>query len=140
MEQGDSVVATSRTAAHLVSFESKAPPERLLTIRLDVTKSEEVAKGFAAAKEKFGRIDVVFNNAGYALSGELEGIPVEAARRNFEVNFWGSTQVSLEAIKFFREVNGPGVGGRLLVTGSLMGLMSLPCVGYYVATKHGMRS
>ena len=104
---------------------------------MDVTVQEDVTKGFAAAREKFGRIDIVLNNAGCAVAGELEGVPVEAARRNFEINFWGSAQVSLEAVKFFREVNGPNVGGRLLVTGSLMGIINSPAVGYYVAGKHG---
>ena len=137
LEQGDSVVATSRTAEHLTSLKSKAPSERLLTLKLDVTVQEDVTKGFAAAREKFGRIDIVLNNAGCAVAGELEGVPVEAARRNFEINFWGSAQVSLEAVKFFREVNGPNVGGRLLVTGSLMGIINSPAVGYYVAGKHG---
>ncbi|KAK7692938.1 hypothetical protein QCA50_004579 [Cerrena zonata] len=139
LEQGDSVIATSRTTEKLVSLQSKAPSERLLTLGLDVSNPEDITKGFAAAKEKFGRIDVVFNNAGYAVAGELEGTPTEAARRNFETNFWGSAQVSLEAVKFFREVNGPKVGGRLLVTGSLMGVMSSPAVGYYVASKHALQ-
>ncbi|CAL1707736.1 unnamed protein product [Somion occarium] len=139
LQHGDHVVATSRTSESLVELQSKFPSDQLLTIRLDVSRTQEIQDGFAAAREKFGRIDVVFNNAGYAIAGELECIPIPAAREVFDVDFWGSAQVSLEAVKFFREVNAPGVGGRLLVTGSLTGVITMPAVGYYSAAKHALQ-
>nr|VWO98277.1 Uncharacterized protein [Ganoderma boninense] len=87
--------------------------EQLLVLRLDVSKSDEIKAAFVIAKEVFERVDVVFNNAGYAVAGELEGMPDEPARTMFEVDFWGATHVSQEAVRFFRDENEPQ-GGRLI--------------------------
>ncbi len=67
---------------------------------------------------------------------EVEGTPEEQARAMFDVNFWGATNVSREAVKFFREVNKP-TGGRLINVSSIVGLKVAPALGYYTATKHG---
>lgn len=62
-----------------------AYPETLLTAKLDVSNEQEIKEVFEQAKTKFGRIDVVFNNAGFTLVGQLEGTPIEEGRRLFEV-------------------------------------------------------
>ena len=92
---------------------------------------------FAAAKAKFGRIDVVANNAGYAALGEVEAMAEADARGLFETNFWGSARVAREAVRFFREVNPPGVGGRLLQFSSQSGIQGMGGFGYYCASKFG---
>ncbi|KAI0074377.1 NAD(P)-binding protein [Panus rudis PR-1116 ss-1] len=137
LENGDSVVATSRRASTLTDYETRYPSERILTYELDVTNAQQIAGAFSAAKEKFGRVDVVFNNAGHTLAGELEATPIEEGRRLFEVDFWAAAQVTLESVKFFREVNQPQ-GGRLLVNSSMTGLVGTPLVGYYTAAKHAL--
>ena len=88
-------------------------------------------------KEVFGRIDVVFNNARVGLVGEVEGTPEDVARKLFEVTFWGADRISREAVRFFREVNKPEVGGRLLNNSSMVGINAFPGMGYYSASKHG---
>ena len=110
----------------------------VVVAKLDVTKPEEIEAAFTAAKDAFGRVDVVFNNAGIALLSEIEGTPDDAARGVFETNFWGAANVSREAVKFFREVNPAGVGGRLLQFSSVSGLQGLAAVAYYTASKFGM--
>jgi len=87
------------------------------------------------AQDTFGRIDVVFNNAAYGIIGEVEGTPEADARALFDTNFWGATNVSLEAVKFFREVNGPTIGGILLVVSSMVGYAHNPSLGFYGASK-----
>ena len=87
---------------------------------------------FAQAIEKFGRIDIVYNNAGYAALGEIEGTTDDVARAMFEVNFWGSTNVAREAVRIFRDVNTPQ-GGRLIQASSGNGIQGRPAVGYYGA-------
>ena len=79
----------------------------------------------------------MFSNAGYGVASELEGVPIETAKGLYDVNFWGSTQVGLAAVKFFREENAPGAGGRLLFTSSMLGQMVFPIVGIYNSAKHG---
>ena len=107
-----------------------------MVLKLDVSKPEEIVDAFTAAKEKFGRIDVVFNNAGYAVAGELEGMPDEPARAMFEVDFWGAAHVSQEAVRFFREENTPQ-GGYLIQNSASAALTTVPTFGFYSAAKHG---
>ncbi|RPD54574.1 NAD(P)-binding protein [Lentinus tigrinus ALCF2SS1-7] len=137
LAHGDKVVATLRKPAVLADFASQYPSTQLLVVELDVTNESEIKEAFQKAKDAFGRIDVVFNNAGIVVSGETEGIPEDAARKMFETNFWGAVHVTLEAVRFFREVNKPQ-GGHLIQNTGSTGFISLPLMGYYGATKRGL--
>ncbi|PIL34518.1 hypothetical protein GSI_03296 [Ganoderma sinense ZZ0214-1] len=137
LANGERVVATLRKPEVLSDFASKYTPAQLLVLRLDVSKPDEVKAAFAKAKATFGRVDVVFNNAGYAVAGELEGIPNEHARTMFDVNYWGAVHVSQEAVRFFREDNSPQ-GGRLIQNSAGVGLVTLPTLGFYASTKHAL--
>ena len=87
LSQGDSVVATARKPESL-SFKG-ATGSNFLSCRLDVTDRKSIADAFAQAKKKFGRVDVVVNNAGYGLAGCFEEYNDEQVRRQMEVNFFG---------------------------------------------------
>ena len=131
LQRGDKVVATLRKPEVLSDLAAKYP-ESLLVLRLDVTKPVEVTTAFTASREKFGRIDVVVNNAGFGVVAEVEGTTDSSARGVFEVNFWGASHVSREAVRFFREENKPR-GGRLLQVSSTAGIRSPAGVVYYCA-------
>jgi len=137
LQNGHIAVATLRKPSALADLTSQYTSDRLLTLKLDVTKADEVAHAFAKAEEAFGRIDVVFNNAGYGVVGEIEGTPDEVARAIFDTNFWGAVYVSKEAVRCFREVNKPA-GGRLLQVSSLSGVEGRPILGFYVASKFAL--
>ncbi|KAG1727469.1 uncharacterized protein EDB91DRAFT_891518 [Suillus paluster] len=137
LNKGDKVIATLRNLDALSDLSAQFTSSQLLVIQLDVTKSEGVAAAFARAKEVFGRIDVVFNNAGQSVTGEMESVSEEEARQMFDVNFWGAMYVSKEAVKFFREVNKP-MGGRLLQVSSRLGLVGGPASGFYSASKFAL--
>ena len=137
LERGDRVAATLRQPADLNDLQAQYPSSKLRVIPLDVTDAAQIPRAFAEAKEAFGRIDVVFNNAGRSVIAEVENIPEETARKLFDVNFWGTANVSNEAVRFFREENEPGVGGRLLVVSSAVGISPVPSIGHYSATKFG---
>ena len=137
LKNGDIAVATLRTPSDLDALRAEYPsPQNLLLIKLDVTKPEEISSAFKEVKDKLGRIDYVFNNAGYAVVGEVEGVREADARAMFEVNFWGAMNVAKEALEFFREVNKPQ-GGYLLINSSTVGLVAKPPTGWYTASKHG---
>jgi NAD(P)-dependent dehydrogenase (short-subunit alcohol dehydrogenase family) len=132
LAQGEIAVATLRYPADLEDL-AVTNPDHLLVLKCDVTKLDEVLSAFSAAIERFGRVDVVFNGAGYAIVGEIEATPEDAARALFDVNFWGAVAVSKEAVRVFRDVNPPRIGGRLLNVSSGVGFCGGPIVGMYAA-------
>ena len=136
LKKGDIVVATARHPEVLDDLKTLYPATQLITVKLDVTKVGDIGNAFAKAKEAFGCVDVVFNNAGWSPVAEIEAHPEGEARKMFDTNFWGSTNVSREAVRFFREDNTPS-GGLLLVNSSMSGIRSVPIMGYYSASKHG---
>ncbi|KAF8996905.1 NAD(P)-binding protein [Cyathus striatus] len=137
LSKGDIVVATLRKPEALRDLTSKYSPSQLLAVKLDVSNPDEIVSAFATAQEKFSRIDVVYNNAGYAVFSEVEAAPDKVVRDMFEVNFWGAANVSKEAVRFFRDVNKPS-GGRLLQASSLVGVDGVPAGGHFSATKFAL--
>lgn len=137
LNKGNKVIATLRQPDALSDLSAQFPSSQLLVIPLDVTNSAGVSAAFAKAKEVFGRIDVVFNNAGQCVLGEVESVSEEEGRQMFDVNFWGAMYVSKEAVKFFREVNKP-IGGRLLQVSSRLGLVGEPTTAFYSASKFAL--
>jgi len=140
LESGDIAVATLRKPEVLAELAAKYPADRLLVLKVDVKNQDEIAAAFDKTRETFGRLDVVFNNAGYAVASEVESAMGhdDAVRDQFEVNFWGAVHVTQQAIKFFREVNKPGVGGHLLQLSSTSGFEGTPAAGFYSASKHAL--
>jgi len=134
--RGDIVVATLRKPEVLHELSQRYSKERLLVLKVDVTNQADIDRAFAKTEETFGRLDVVFNNAGYSIFGEAEFTPEDAARAMFDVNFWGAVNVSKAAVEFFRRVNEPGRGGVLLQNSSLVGLDSAAGLAFYSASKH----
>lgn len=137
LKNGNRVVATLRRKEAISDLAERYPSSQLLIVQTDVVKTSEVAAAFAKAQEVFGRIDVVFNNAGMAILGEMESMSDQDARQIFEVNFWGASNVTREAIRMFREVNRP-IGGRLLQVSSSLGLRGRAAASYYAASKHAL--
>ncbi|KAJ3562842.1 hypothetical protein NP233_g9325 [Leucocoprinus birnbaumii] len=152
LKGGGKVAATYRPSTGssipptLSSLQSSLPASQasnLLLLECDVSSSSQISAAFTATLSSFGRIDVVFNGAAWAILGEIEGTPEDEARRMFDVNFWGMCNVSREAVKVFREVNGTEaaggrIGGRLLNVSSRSGVVPSAGIGYYCASKHAL--
>jgi NAD(P)-dependent dehydrogenase (short-subunit alcohol dehydrogenase family) len=119
LRAGDRVAATARTPAQLADLIAEHGHDRVLTLPLDVTDPEAGRAALAAAKERFGRIDVVVNNAGYANVAPIETGSRADFRTQFETNFWGVYNVSTAAIPLLREQGGglvvqcSSIGGRV---------------------------
>ena len=93
LEKGDRVVATARKTETLAALQKAYPASQLLVAKLDVTDKAQIDAAFDAALKAFGQVDIVVNNAGYAVFGEIESISEEDARKQFEVQFWGPVNV-----------------------------------------------
>jgi NAD(P)-dependent dehydrogenase (short-subunit alcohol dehydrogenase family) len=136
LEQGDVVIATLRKPETLKHLSQTWTEGQLLILKVDVSNPDDIKDAFRTAEIRFGRIDVVYNNAGFSVMGELESTPEEEARKMFDVNVWGAINVAREAIRFFRDVN-KSQGGRLWSVSSGAGLLPIPAFGYYCASKFG---
>ena len=110
---------------------TSAYPETAFALKLDVTKPDEIVAAVAAAKKKFGRIDVLVNNAGIGYFGSLEESDEAEVRRMFEINFFGLVRLTREVLPLLRSQH----SGHILNISSILGLVSAPAVGFYSATK-----
>ena len=93
---GERVAATTRRASGLATLVTAHSQETLLVLELDISSNDQIKAAFQRVKQHFGRVDVVVNNAGYALKGEVEAISDELAMQQMEVNFWAPVRISRE--------------------------------------------
>lgn len=103
-------------------------------LKMDVTNEEEVVAGVKKIIEEQGRIDVLVNNAGYGLYGAVEDIPMEDARRQFDVNIFGLARITKEVLPYMREKN----SGKIINISSMGGKIYMPMGSWYHATKHAL--
>lgn len=115
---GDRVAATARRPEQLDDLVAEYG-DRVLPLRLDVTDQGAARAALAEAAARFGCIDVIVNNAGYANVSPIETTDDADFRTQFETNFWGVYNVSKAAIPLLREQGGglvvqfSSVGGRV---------------------------
>jgi NAD(P)-dependent dehydrogenase (short-subunit alcohol dehydrogenase family) len=115
---GDRVVATARRPEALADLVAEHG-DAVLSVALDVTDADAAAAALEAGVARFGRVDVVVNNAGYANVAPIETGSEEDFRTQFETNFWGVYNVSRAAIPILRTQGGgtivqfSSIGGRV---------------------------
>lgn len=134
LENGYRVVATARKPEVLKDLTEKYP-ETVLTLKLDVTDKTDVTEAVNQTIEKFGRIDVVVNNAGYGLLGAVEEPSDEQIRGQFETNFFGVINVVRESLPVLRRQK----SGHIINVSSGLGFFAYPSYGYYSATKFAVQ-
>src|SRR3984957_70130 len=131
LEAGDRVAATARGPEQLDDL-AAAYPDRLQALALDVTDVAATGAAISEARERFGRLDVIVNNAGYANLAPIETGDDDDFRTQFETNFWGLYHVSKAAIGPLRRQ-----GGGLIVQFSSVGgrVGGSPGIASYQAAK-----
>lgn len=105
-------------------------------VEMDVTKDESVTQGVTRLINEQGQIDAVFNNAGYGYYGLVEEPNMDVVYQMYETNVFGLARVNNAVLPYMRKAN----KGRLILTGSLVGNISLPGIGWYASTKHALRA
>jgi NAD(P)-dependent dehydrogenase (short-subunit alcohol dehydrogenase family) len=133
LQAGDRVAATARRTPDLDAL-VEAHGDGVLPVELEVTDRDACFAAIEAAHEHFGRLDVVVNNAGYGVSGAIEELSEEEARRQVEVNLLGALWVTQAALPILR---GQGAGWIVQVS-SIGGLAAFPLTGIYHASKWGL--
>src|SRR5690242_14172839 len=127
---GDRVAATARDTSSLQDLVAEHG-DAILPIELDVTDRDAVFAAVADVHDRLGRLDVVVNNAGYGVSGAIEELSEEQARRQLEVNLFGALWVTQAALPILREQR----SGWIVQVSSIGGLASFPLTGIYHASK-----
>ncbi len=130
LKRGDKVAATARNTADLADLMA-IYGDNLLPLKLDVTQRDSVNEAVASIVNRFGRIDVLINNAGYGLFGTVEETTEEQARAQMETNFFGLLWVTQAVLPVMRAQK----SGHIIQVSSFLGLTTLPMLGLYNASK-----
>ena len=130
LERGDTVAATARDTATLDDLVAQFG-DKLLPLRLDVTDRDAVFAAVKDAHDRFGRLDVVVNNAGYGHFGMVEELSEADARDQIETNVFGALWVTQAVLPYLREQG----AGHILQVSSIGGISAFPNIGMYHASK-----
>jgi NAD(P)-dependent dehydrogenase (short-subunit alcohol dehydrogenase family) len=133
LDQGYNVVATARSVRKLDSLAASAPG-RILIHKLDVRVPGDAEKAVSAAAARFGRIDVLINNAGYGIVGAVEETPEPDLRAQLETNFFGAVAVTKAVLPQLRAQ----LEGAIVNMSSLGGQLSFAGFGAYSASKFAL--
>ncbi|KPC53729.1 oxidoreductase [Amantichitinum ursilacus] len=130
LAHGDRVVGTARNPAQLHATLG-ATEEQLLALALDVTRIEQLQPAVEAAVARFGRIDVLVNNAGYGQLGVFEEIDAAAIQKQFATNVFGLIEMTRAVLPVMRKQR----SGHIFNLSSIAGLRAPPGAAIYGATK-----
>lgn len=133
LDRGWRAVMTARGTERIADLVALAP-DRALAVDLDVADQAQIDAAIAAATERFGRIDVLVNNAGYGYQSSVEEGEDAAIRAQFEANVFGLFAITRAVLPVMR---GQKSGAIVNVT-SVGGLIGFASSGYYSATKHAV--
>ncbi|MGQ4273075.1 oxidoreductase [Terrihabitans sp. B22-R8] len=103
-----------------------------LSLPLDVTNPDDVKAATEAALERFGRIDVLVNNAGIGYFGSFEESEIDKVRRMFEINVWGLVDMTRAVLPAMRARR----SGTIVNVSSIGGIRSFPAFSFYHGTKY----
>ncbi|GKS93755.1 oxidoreductase [Acidovorax sp. SUPP2825] len=129
LARGDAVVATSRNAPSVT--QRLGTHDALLAVSLDVTDEAQARQAVGAALERFGRIDVLVNNAGYGLLGAVEEATADEVRSLYDTNVFGLLNVTRAVLPTLRAQR----AGHVINISSLGGVQSSAGFGVYCSTK-----
>jgi len=131
LKAGDRVVATGRNVQKLRNALRDMASGNLEVLQLDVSDEAQAATVVGQAVQKFGRIDVVVNNAGYSLLGNFEELETRDIERQLATNFWGVLHVMRAALPVMRKQR----SGHIINISSVAGVVGLKHCSAYGASK-----
>ncbi|WP_214411033.1 SDR family NAD(P)-dependent oxidoreductase [Sphaerisporangium fuscum] len=130
LSRGDKVAAAARNAASLDELVATYG-DAVLPLEMDVTDKAAVFESVKRAREHFGRLDVIVNNAGYAQIGAVEELSERELRDQMETNLFGAVWVIQAALPYLREQR----SGHIIQLSSAAGIIAMPLGGAYHASK-----
>jgi short-subunit dehydrogenase len=133
-EQGATVVLAARSADKLKELEKEIPHS--YAVPTDMTKPDDIKHLITATKEKFGRIDILINNAGRGLRAPIEQIDLQKYRDIMELNVFSVLEATQEVIPLMREQG----GGMILNISSMVSKNYYPGIAAYASTKYALNA
>tara|TARA_B100001248_G_scaffold146777_1_gene110260 strand:- start:2774 stop:3622 length:849 start_codon:yes stop_codon:yes gene_type:complete len=133
LEAGDMVAVTSRNTEDIRDICNKYPSTSF-ALNLDVTNADQIIECVRNVISKFGRIDVLVNNAGYGYLSAIEEGEGEEVSKLFNTNFFGALELTKQVLPVMRNQK----FGRIINNSSQAGLMANPGTGYYSASKFAL--
>jgi NADP-dependent 3-hydroxy acid dehydrogenase YdfG len=130
IQQGHTVYTAARRIDHMQDLKNLGG----YPIKLDVTKESDIQDVVETIIQKEGKIDVLWNNAGYGLYGAVEDVPMDEARKQFEVNVFGVAAITQKVVPYMRKAK----SGTIINTSSMGGKMYTPMGAWYHASKHAI--
>ncbi len=130
LEHGDNAVVTARTIAKVEGIVADYP-ETALAVALDVSDQASIDAAYAAAIERFGRVDVLVNNAGYCYRSSVEEADPAGVQAMFDANFFGAVAMIKAVLPAMRERR----SGAIVNVSSIGAVRTGAASGYYAATK-----
>lgn len=130
LKKGDCAVVTARKTETVSEFEEEFPGKALV-LPLDVTNEKAVQDAVRKAKQRFGSIDVLINNAGYGYRAAVEEGSTEESKKLFDTNFWGPVELIKAVLPDMRKKH----SGVIVNVSSIAALQTSPGSGYYAASK-----
>ncbi|QDL38704.1 SDR family NAD(P)-dependent oxidoreductase [Rhodoferax sediminis] len=131
LKAGDRVAATGRNLDKLRKAFAGLGGDNLALVQLDISQAQQAQAAVDGALKRFGRIDVLVNNAGYSLLGNFEELAVEDIESQFATNFYGAVHLMRAVLPVMRQQR----AGRILNVSSLAGLVGFKHCAAYGATK-----
>jgi short-subunit dehydrogenase len=138
LEEGARIVLCARDLARTQAAAQRigGTAENTLAVSCDVSKRNQVDALMQAALKKFGRIDVLVNNAGFGLNDSVEQMNIADLRSMFDTNLFGT----IECIQAVAPIMRQQGSGDIVNISSVSGHISTPYMGGYAATKHAMNA
>lgn len=133
LARGDRVAASARDIKTLAALVERYG-DRVAALTLDVTDKAAVQASIIEAHSRFGRLDVVINNAGYGLFGAIEEVSESEAREQLETNLFGALWVTQAVLPIMRAQG----SGHIIQVSSIGGVNAFPTIGLYHASKWGL--
>jgi short-subunit dehydrogenase len=132
--EGWNLALAARRIERLQDLEKQFPQVEIITVKTDVTIESDCKNLIDKTLDKFGRIDILINNAGISMRAVLENLDLEVIRKVMDVNFWGTVYCTKYALPYLLKSKGSLVGVI-----SVGGYVGLPGRSGYSASKFAMR-
>ena len=131
-ERGNTVYATARRLEPIAELERSG----CRTLALDVLDEQSMQAAVAAVEAEHGSVGALINNAGYAVSGAIEAVSLDAVRTEFETNVFGYVRMAQLVLPGMRRSR----KGRIINVSSVAGRVTLPGAGAYAASKYAIEA